>query len=380
MANRSVRATKEEKKIKNLINRTIHLVRGKVAKRAHVGLPDGTFEEEWGRLGFSGPVTHLYHKHPPTGWTKIKGGLKPHAFSPLEMKFKNSDRTIFLFNSDVAMGIMKVDSEWDYFFRNGEADELFFTHAGDGVVYTQLGALEYQKGDYLHLPKGTTYRFVPSTPTTFLTIEGFAGPFEIPERGLVGQHAPFDPAVLVYPEPEAIEDSREWDVRVKRFGEITTFTFPRNPCDVVGYKGDLAPWKLSIDDISPIMSHRQHLPPPAHTTVISAGFVVCSFLPRPLESEPDALKVPFYHSNVDYDEVLFYHDGDFFSRSGIDAGMVTFHPAGFIHGPHPKAIKRTSDKTRTDEAAVMLDSRKPLILTAEAEKTEWKDYWKSWME
>lgn len=366
--------------MKNLITRNIHLVKGKVAKRAHVGLPEGTYEEEWGRLGFSGPAAHLYHKNPPTGWTNIEGNLRPHALSPLNMKLEGATRTNFLENEDVALGIIKTDKVWHWFFRNGEADDLMFIHQGEGTVETQLGKLTYEKGDYIHLPRGTIYRFLPVKETIMLVVEAFNGPFELPERGMVGQHAPVDPAVLEYPEPEPIEDGKSRQIKVKRFGEITTFTYPHHPCDVVGYKGDLAPWKLNIRDIAPIMSHRQHLPPPVHTTLVGTGFVLCSFLPRPLESDPDAVKVPFYHSNVDYDEVLFYHDGDFFSRSGIDAGMITFHPAGFPHGPHPKAIKRTGDKKFTDESAVMIDTRRPLHITKQGEKVEWKDYWKSWME
>ncbi len=367
--------------MQDLIKRNIHLVRGKVAKRAHVGLPDGTYEEEWGSLGFSGPVSHIYHKNPPTGWKNIEGPLRPHAFSPLNMSFKDGERSILLYNSEVSIGLIKVDKAWDWFFRNGEADELMFVHEGDGKLETQLGPLNYRKGDYIYLPKGITYRFIPSEPTVLLAIESFGGPIELPSRGMVGQHVPIDPSVLEYPEPAPYEgEERDWETRIKRNGAITTFTFPYHPCDVVGYKGDLAPWRLNVDDMAPIMSHRQHLPPPAHTTVIGPGFVVCSFLPRPLETDEDAIKVPFYHANVDYDEVLFYHDGDFFSRSGIDAGMVTFHPAGFPHGPHPKAVRRTSDKTFTDEVAVMLDTRRPLNITPEAESVESMDYWKSWME
>lgn len=366
--------------MQNLISRNIHIVRGKVARWAHVGLPEGTYEEEWGRYGFSGPVTHLYHRNPPTGWVNIEGPLRPHALSPLKMPLSDGERKTFLHNDDVALGIQRIDSEWDYFFRNGEADEVLFVHAGGGRLETQYGPLSYERGDYLHLPRGTTYRFIPAAPTTLLTVEAFSGPFQQPDRGLIGQHALYDPAVLQYPEPYAEPlPRREWQVRIKRLGALTTFTYPFNPVDVVGYKGDNLVWRLNIRDICPVNSHKMHLPPPAHTTFVGVGFVMCTFLPRPLETEPGAVKVPFYHSNVDYDEVLFYHDGDFFSRAGIEPGMVTLHPGGFPHGPHPKAVERTAAKTFTNEAAVMLDTRKPLLLTPEAEAVEWKDYWKSWM-
>lgn len=367
--------------MQQLVSRNIHLVRGRVARWAHVGLPEGTYEEEWGRYGFSGPVTHIYHLNPPTGWINIEGPLRPHAFRPLEMEVLDGGRTYFLTNEDVALGIGRVDTPWEgWFFRNGDADEILFVHKGTGRLETQLGPLPYYTGDYLFLPRGTTYRFLPHQPTILFTIEAFSGPIQQPDRGLIGQHALYDPAVLQYPEPEPVSDGREWRIKVKRYGEITTFTYPYHPMDAVGWKGDNAPFRLSIHDICPINSHRMHLPPPAHTTFVGVNFVICTFLPRPLETEPGAVKVPFYHSNVDYDEVLFYHSGQFFSRAGIGEGMVTLHPGGFPHGPHPKAVHRTEGLTFTNESAVMLDTRKPLRITPEGEKVEWKEYWKSWME
>ena len=139
--------------------------------------------------------------------------------------------------------------------------------------------------------------------------------------------------------PQVIEDNKEWTVRFKRFEEYTDYLFPNNPCDVVGWKGDVSPWKISIKDFRPINSHRYHLPPSAHTTFLTSSFVICSFVPRPFETADDALKIPFFHSNVDYDEVIFYHDGEFMSRDGIKSGYVSYHPMGFTHGPHPEALK-----------------------------------------
>ena len=134
-----------------------------------------------------------------------------------------------------------------------------------------------------------------------------------------------------------------------------------------------------MDHIMPIMSHRVHLPPSVHTTFAARGFVVCSFLPRPMEEDKDALRVPFYHQNIDYDEILFYHDGDFFSRDNLHAGMMSFHPAGFPHGPHPKAMEKVKAKTHTDEKSVMLDTRWPLKRDESLSRFELPEYWKSWM-
>ena len=170
-------------------------------------------------------------------------------------------------------------------------------------------------------------------------------------------------------------------MEIKRLGRLTTVTYPHNPLSAAGWKGNLYPWKISIYDYCPITSHRYHIPPSGHTTFVAPTFVVCSFVARPLEDEKHkVLKVPFYHSNIDYDEVLFYHQGTFFSRDDIDEGAMTFHPQGIHHGPHPNAFKKGSKKTHTDEYAVMIDSRYPLEPTPWFQENEDKNYWKSWME
>ena len=182
------------------------------------------------------------------------------------------------------------------------------------------------------------------------------------------------------PEPPKDEPGRsEWSLKIQRESRITTVTYPFNPINTVGWRGDLSVWQLNIRDIRPILSERYHLPPSAHATFLTPSAVVCSFLPRGLETgDPGALKVPFYHANIDFDEVLFYHDGDFFSREGIDAGMVTFHPQGIHHGPQPGAVNAAEDKERTNEKAVMIDTRRPLHLTEAGRAACNPDYWKSW--
>jgi homogentisate 1,2-dioxygenase len=157
-------------------------------------------------------------------------------------------------------------------------------------------------------------------------------------------------------------------------------TFPYNPLDAVGWKGDLCPVRLNWRDIRPVMSHRYHLPPSAHTTFLANRFVVCTFVPRPFESDPGALKVPFFHNNDDFDEVIFYHRGEFFSRDNIHPGMVTLHPVGFAHGPHPKALRNafTAAKDATDEVAVMIDARDALDIDEPARSVEWEGYARSW--
>jgi homogentisate 1,2-dioxygenase len=207
-----------------------------------------------------------------------------------------------------------------------------------------------------------------------------------PDRGILGQHALFDPAVIKVPTPgersaAAPTAAGEFELRIQRLGETTRVIYPFCPLNTVGWKGTLSVLQLNADDIRPVSCDRYHLPPSAHTTFVMRNAVVCSFLPRPLENgDPMALKVPFFHSNIDFDEVLFYHRGQFFSRAGVGAGMLTFHPQGIHHGPQPGASARTAAATRTDEVAVMLDTRYPLHPSAAAAGAELADYADSWKE
>ena len=186
------------------------------------------------------------------------------------------------------------------------------------------------------------WRLSPDKPTMALMVEATNDHFTLPEKGLLGRHAIFDPAMLDTPKIDdafrAQQDERTWKVSVKRRNQVSTVTFPYNPLDAVGWHGDLSAVRINWRDIRPLMSHRSHLPPSAHTTFVAGRFVVCTFVPRPFESDPEALNVPFFHNNDDYDEVIFYHEGDFFSRDNIHPGMMTLHPSGFTHGPHPKAF------------------------------------------
>jgi homogentisate 1,2-dioxygenase len=176
------------------------------------------------------------------------------------------------------------------------------------------------------------------------------------------------------------QDGAEWRVSIKRRNAISTVTYPFNPLDAVGWHGDLSVVRINMRDLRPLMSHRYHLPPSAHTTFLADRFVICSFVPRPFESDPGAIKVPFFHNNDDYDEVIFYHAGNFFSRDNIHPGMITLHPGGFTHGPHPKALRNVFQqaKAATDEYAVMIDTRDALEITSAAQQVEWTAYVDSW--
>ncbi|MFO0556100.1 MAG: homogentisate 1,2-dioxygenase [Polyangiaceae bacterium] len=363
-------------------------VRGRVAQQAHVGLPEGTVEEEYGRGGFFGRYAHLYRSHAPVGWTRIEGPLKPRAYDPERGAATTQPglvegRVPLFYNADVTVSFGTYSEPALHFFRNADADEVVFVHRGAGRLETDFGPLAYEPGDYLVIPRGTVQRLCPTSPTRLLITES-KGEVRFPEKGLLGQHALFDPAVLVVPSPEEGSNAKpssdgEFELRILREGETTRVFYPFCPIDTVGWKGTTSALKLRVRDIRPVSSDRYHLPPSAHTTFVMQNAVICTFAPRPLENgDPTALKVPFYHSNIDFDEVLFYHSGDFFSREGIKPGMLTLHPQGIHHGPQAGAETRTSRATRTEEVAVMIDTRYPLKIHESAAGSEIPDYWQSW--
>ncbi|MDQ3915129.1 MAG: homogentisate 1,2-dioxygenase [Actinomycetota bacterium] len=359
--------------------------KGVVSKQAHVSIPPGTYEEEHGREAFAGRASHLYRKHPPTAWTRIDGPLRPRALDLNEMKPEdmvdaNATWQLIAGNDDVRLYVSRRTEPMSYFLRDADGDVCYFVHRGSGVIETDYGPLDYRQGDYVIVPKGTTHRVVPgssSDESFFFVIEG-DGEYRIPDRGLMGRHAQFDPGVLVVPEPDPHDEEGEFEVRVKRDGEFSSLWFRWHPLDVVGWQGDLCPVKLNVLDHRPVYSPSYHMPPSAHCTFENDGFVICSFVPRPLEEDPDVLKVPFYHANIDADEVLFYHSGDYFSRAGIDMGYMTLHPQGVHHGPQPAAIEASKTKERTDEIAVMVETEHPLQLSPEAEQVVVTEYETSW--
>lgn len=360
------------------------------SRQAHADLPEqALYEREVGRDGFFGPASHIHHKHAPTGWTEWEGELRPRAFDLMQLNQLAEGNSPFsapviLHNAHCQYRFWHCNEPMQKLARNADGDDLLFVHKGEGDFYCDYGHFEVTEGDYVVIPRSTMWRLAPRVPMQLLMIEATDDSYQLPEKGLVGNHAIFDPAMLRYPEINeqflAQQDENTWQVEVKRHQRLSRITYPFNPLDAQGWHGDLTVMKINWRDIRPLMSHRYHLPPSAHTTFVAKRFVVCTFVPRPIESDPGALKVPFYHSNDDFDEVLFYHAGDFFSRDNIEAGMVTFHPAGFTHGPHPKAFAagQAHKKTFTDEVAVMLDTRDALEITAASQAVENAEYVYSW--
>jgi homogentisate 1,2-dioxygenase len=361
---------------------------GQHSLQPHVQVPADTYEEEHARQGFFGRTSHLYHRHPPTGWLRIEGPLKPRAYRVTELSgAAHGQPQYFLKNADVKIGIARLTQSMHACVRNADGDEVRFIHQGAGILETDYGDLAYRAGDYVVIPRGTTYRFmIPAgvqEAHVHLVIES-ASEITLPDRGMLGRHAQFDPMVMRIPEL-CLEEKKtganqhgEYELLIKRQEQWTSVYYPWHPMNAAGWKGDLSPWALHVSDIRPITCPRYHLPPSVHTTFLAKNFVICSFLPRPLESEEGVMKVPFYHRNIDFDEVLFYHAGHFFSREGIQAGAVTWHPQGIHHGPHPNAAQNAKNKTMTEEIAVMIDTAQPLMATSEAGTIEYLEYAMSW--
>ena len=362
---------------------------GLASRQAHADLPEGSYEREIGKEGFFGPATHMYHAHPPTGWSAFEGPLRPRAFDTARLEETSASpwqAPTLLSNEHVELRMWLGSGAMDRLARNGDGDQLIFVHSGEGDLFCDWGRLGFGEGDYLLLPRGAMWRVEARGAFRLLLIEATRGSLRLPDRGLLGEHAIFDPAALAVPEIDerfrAQQGEGEWRVEVKARGVVSTIRYPWNPLDALGWKGTLLPVRLNWRDIRPVVSARYHLPPSVHTTFVADRFVVCTFCPRPTETDPGALKLPFYHSNDDYDEVLFYHRGDFMSRDQVHPGMISLHPSGFAHGPHPKAFAaaQKSPGGETDEVAVMLDARDPLDAGEQALGIEWTGYVDSWSE
>jgi homogentisate 1,2-dioxygenase len=360
------------------------LSKGRVARQAHVGLPDGTYEEEHGREAFEGRASHLYRSHPPTAWIRIEGDLRPRAFDlnglkPPDQSDAAAEWQRILWNDEVAIYVSRLSEPMPHFLRDSDGDLCYFVHRGAGTLQTDYGPLKFRDGDFLIVPKGTTHRILPDSDDNFFYVVEGRGEYDVPEKGLLGKHALFDPGVLETPEPEPHDEQGEFTVKVKRDHRYTTLVYPFHPLDVVGWQGDLCPIRLNVEDFRPVVSPRYHLPPSVHVTWKNEGFEIGTFAPRPTETgDPTALRVPFFHSNIDRDEVLFYHRGQFFSRAGIGEAFITHHPQGLHHGPQQAAIEASKTKEFADEYAIMVEVERPLEQDESLEAVDVEGYATSW--
>ena len=375
---------------------------GKVPHPRHTQFrkPDGGLyaEQLFSTRGFSGPMSLMYHINLPTevaSW-EDRGSAREEFLSDEPLRHRHlrtsrlkpsgtavTGRIAMMGNQDVMWSNAVVAEQMQSFYKNAEADEVLFIHDGDGELQTMFGAVHFKKGDYLVIPRGTIWRIeFDSLPVRMLVIES-SGPVEIPKRyrneyGQLMEHAPYQERDIRPPEELVTKDeSGKFEVVIKARGRYTGYTYNHHPFDIVGWDGFVFPYAFSIHDFSPITG-KVHMPPPIHQTFQAPGFVICSFCPRLLDFHPNAVPIPYNHSNVDSDEVLYYCNDKFGSRKGIEEGSITLHPLGIPHGPQPGAVEASLGATRTEELAVMLDTFHPLKMSKAALDIEDTDYWESW--
>jgi homogentisate 1,2-dioxygenase len=365
--------------------------------------PDGGLysEQLFSTEGFSNDYSLLYHVYPPT---VIIGNDEPVDVTPVIAEDRMlrhrcfegfniqptndylQSRVPVLVNNDVHISLAAPqESMKDYFFKNADADEVVFVHEGAGRLLTQYGHIPFAYGDYLVIPRGTIYQmeFAGHNNRLFM-VESFS-PVAPPKRylskyGQLLEHSPFCERDIRPPqELETHNQQGDFLIKTKKNGMQYGIHYGYHPFDVVGWDGCCYPYALSIHDFEPITG-RVHQPPPVHQTFDAHNFVICSFVPRLYDYHPEAIPAPYNHSNIDSDEVLYYVDGDFMSRKNVTRGMITLHPAGIPHGPHPGAVEKSIGKKETLELAVMVDTFHPLKLTKQALDIENQGYVMSWAE
>ncbi|HTF19581.1 MAG TPA: homogentisate 1,2-dioxygenase [Chryseolinea sp.] len=363
--------------------------------------PSGSLyaEELFSTEGFSNDYSILYHVHPPT---KILSTDLPVNCAPLVAEEKMlvhrsfdafqvsptadylQSRKPILVNRDCHIVLAApTESNTGYFYKNADADELIFIHEGPGTLHTQYGDLPFGPGDYLVIPRGTIYQIGFETAANRLFIVESFSPIRFPKKylskyGQLLENSPFCERDLRIPKSVTpIDEEGDFLIRVKKQGILYGIHYAHHPFDVIGWDGCAYPFAFSIHDFEPITG-RVHQPPPVHQTFEANNFVVCSFVPRLFDYHPQAVPAPYNHSNVDSDELLYYVDGDFMSRKHVTRGMITLHPAGIPHGPHPGTVEKSIGTKETKELAVMVDTFHPLQITADALAIEQGGYAKSW--
>jgi homogentisate 1,2-dioxygenase len=377
---------------------------GKIPAKRHVQFrkPNGELysEQLFSTEGFSSIYSTLYHHYPPTIIKHVDEpySVQPKTVGPMQMLHRSfqgfnipaqddylQSRTYVLVNEDAKISLAAPrKSTSGYFIKNGDADEMIFVHAGSGTLKTMYGNIDFEYGDYLVIPRGTIYQIhfkdennrllIVESPTPIIPARKYMN-----EVGQLLEHSPFCERDLKVPHSlETFDEKGDFLIYIKKRGIMYPYHYLYHPFDVVGWDGYNYPWAFSIHNFEPITG-RIHQPPPVHQTFEARNFVVCSFCPRLFDYHPEAIPAPYNHSNVDSDEVLYYVDGDFMSRKHVTKGMITLHPGGIPHGPHPGSVEKSIGAKETRELAVMIDTFHPLLLTEEALAIEDKDYYLSWL-
>lgn len=378
---------------------------GQIPPKRHTQFrkPDGTLyaEQLVSTEGFSDAYSLTYHVYPPTMVRSIDPPIdvKPEIVNQNNMQHRSfqgfnvkpaddylKSRIPVLVNNDLSIVLAAPrKSMEDYFFKNSQATEMIFVHEGSGVLKSMYGELAFKYGDHLIIPRGIIYQMHFDTPDNRLFIVESYSPIRFPKKyvnklGQLEEHAPFCERDIRKPDNLVTNDLKgDFVVMVKKEDQLFPYHFASHPFDVIGWDGFHYPYALSIHDFEPITG-RIHQPPPVHQTFEAHNYVMCAFVPRLYDYHPLSVPVPYNHSNVDSDEVLYYVDGDFMSRKHVDRGQITLHPIGIPHGPHPGTVEKSLGAKETKELAVMVDTFRPLWLTKQAMEIEDPDYHKSWLD
>jgi homogentisate 1,2-dioxygenase len=381
-----------------------YVQRGRVPSKRHIQFRDEKgnlyYEELVSREGFSDVYANMYHVYPPTEVSKV-GEFQPiplveaksqphrhHHFETFKLKPLGnwvSGRRAIAFNDDVAMFTASPRDAGDFFYRNGNADEVLFIHRGTGTMESTHGVMKFAPGDYIVIPRGITYRMNFDSGEVRLFVVESAGPVQVPkhyrnEHGQMEEHAPYSERDFRVPEfRDAVDERGDFPLQLKLRAGIQHMALAHHPFDVVGWDGYYYPFIFNINDYMPKVG-KVHLPPPTHLTFNAPGFVLCSFCPRPFDFHEHAVPIPYAHSNVDSEEVLYYVEGNFMSRRGIEVGSVTLHPAGMPHGPQPGLIEKALGAKETNELAVMVDTFRPLKTAQPCMEVDDPKYPYSWLE
>lgn len=378
---------------------------GQIPRKRHTQFrrEDGELykEELFSTEGFSNIYSLLYHHYPPTAILKVgkPKDVKPEIVEDMEMlhrSFQNfnvapkddflESRVVLLTNSDlqIAMACPRK-SMTDYFYKNGDSDEVLFIHEGSGNFRSNYGQIRFEYGDYLVIPRGTIYQLEFDTEVNKILITESHSPVKYPKRYTGGfdqllEHSPYCERDIKQPQNlETIIEEGEFLIQIKKEDKIYPYTYKYHPFCLIGWDGCHYPFALSIHDYEPITG-RIHMPPPIHQTFEAHNFVICSFVPRLYDYHPLSVPAPYFHSNIDSDEVMYYVDGQFMSKTHVDKGQMSLHPGGIPHGPTPGAAEKSIGKKGTEELAVMIDTFKPLRVTKAALSYEIKDYHLHWLD
>ncbi len=378
---------------------------GQIPAKRHTQFrrPDGELykEELFSTEGFSNIYSLLYHHYPPTAILRVgkPKNVKPQIVDDIEMlhrSFQNFEvepkddflesREVLLTNSDlqIAMSCPK-NSMTNYFYKNGDSDEVLFIHKGSGNFRSMYGQIRFEYGDYLVIPRGAVFQLEFDTSDNKILIIESHSPVRYPKRYTGGfdqllEHSPFCERDIKQPKNlETIIEEGEFLIQIKKEDKIYPYTYKFHPFCLIGWDGCHYPFAFSIHDYEPITG-RIHMPPPIHQTFEAHNFVICSFVPRLYDYHPLSVPAPYFHSNIDSDEVMYYVDGQFISKTHVDKGQMSLHPGGIPHGPTPGAAEKSIGKKGTEELAVMIDTFKPLRVTKAALKHEIKDYHLHWLE